>query len=156
MKSNYIILTSLLLIFTLFSCERDRVNDEIVEITLMPAGCWTEIEHESTLQFAGTNHTFCFLSDTEFKLELESWSDIVTDINTPNTWSEYIKGTYVWTNESLEITGLYMDSDYTNFVTSRSGETEYSKTYEVKVVSETEFILDNNDIMPYRGIRLLN
>ena len=49
-----------------------------------------------------------------------------------------------------------MASDYTNFVDNNLGESEFEKTFEVKVISETEMILDNDDIMPFRGIRLLN
>ena len=149
MNTKIINLTTILLILTLFSCDNE------VELSLPLTDCWTEIEHETILQFAGTNHIFCFLSDAEFTLELQSWTDAIGDINAPNPWTEYIKGTYVFSSDSFEIKGSYMDSVFINSVTNSSGETEYARTYEVKVVSETEIILNNNDDNPTREIRLL-
>ena len=156
MKFNIITLTVILLTSTLFSCSEDEITNEIVESAFSPTGCWIEMEDESMFQFSGTNYTFCFLNDTMFTLKLESWTDIVVDINSPIHWSEYIKGTYVLTNESFEISGNYMDVDFMNFELSHFGETELEKTFEVKVVSESEIILNNNEISPHLGIRLLN
>ena len=164
MKNKIIILTTFLLTLTLISCDKEEntvdnneeVLEEVVQLVLPLTDCWAEIEQEDLLQFSGTSHTFCFISDSEFTLERESWTDIVSDINIPNSWTEYIKGSYTLTNESFEITGSYMDSDFMNFETSRFGESELVRTFEVKVVSENEMILDNNEDLPYLGIRLVN
>lgn len=161
MKSKPIILSALLVFSTLISCENgiiDTAEEEIVveAITIMPNGCWIEMEDEAIFQFAGTNHTFCFLNSTEFTLELESWTDALIDLNDPGRWTEHIKGEYIWTNESLEVSGSYFDSEYTNSTTSKYGETEFIRAFEVKVISETEIILDNNEDNPYLEIRLLN
>lgn len=147
--------TVIFLISTLISCDRDGNNNLLEEMALPPTDCWTEIEDDSFIQFAGSNHIFCFLSGTEFTLELERWTDVVSDINAPNNSFEYIKGTYVWANDSFEIAGSYMDSDYINFVSNPAGETDYTKTYEVKVISDKEMILDDKDNYPNRRIRLV-
>ena len=159
MKNQIIILTTILLSIFIAACDREEMNAELeeeqMELPLPLGDCWTEVDEESVLQFAGSNHTFCFLNDTEFTLELDSWTDIIADINAPSQWTEYIKGTYTLTNDSFMVTGRYMDSEFLDLVTSRFGETEFENTYEVTVVSETEFILNNNDDQPYLGIRLL-
>ena len=158
MKANFFGLVIFLLLITLFSCKKDptfiEITSEFVEIDLSTFDCWTEKEDESILQFAGSNHTFCFLNDEEFTLILDSWTDVISP-SSPSHWTEYIKGTYVWTNESFEITGKYMDADFINFETSLSGATDFSKLFTVKVVTETEMILDHNNDFPYLGIRLL-
>jgi len=155
MKVKIIILTTLILGLTLLSCDREDVTGDPMDSNLPLSDCWTEIEEDGVLQFSGSNHIFCFVTDTEFTLEQERWTDIISDINAPTRWTDYIKGTYVLTNESFEVKGNYMDSDFVNLGTSQFGETEFAKTFEVKVVSETEMILDNNDIAPYLGIRLV-
>jgi len=156
MKLKINVLTIILLSLGLLSCEKQELTSDPIEIPLSIIDCWTEIEDTTVLQFSGTNYAFCFLNETQFTLELESWTDIVSDTNSPSSWIEYIKGTYVFTGESLEISGSYMDSEFENFVTNRLGETEFAKNFKVKVVSETEMILDNDDVNPYRGIRLVH
>jgi len=157
MKTKIIILTSAILLVSILSCNKEPIIDEeeTVQLDLPLTDCWTEIEEESFLQFSGSNHIFCFLNDTEFTLKLESWTDIISDPNTPTRWTEYIKGAYVLTNESFEISGNYMDAEFLNLVPGHSGGTSLTRTFEVKVISETEMILDNNDMSPTRGIRLV-
>ena len=138
-----------ILLFILFSCSEDE------EIVLPLTDCWIEVEEESVIQFGGTNFKFCFLSDTEFTLELLSWTDQIV-IGGCGNQTEYIKGTYIWTSESFEVVGNYVDSDFVVSASSCLGETEYTRTFTVKVISATEMILDNNDDNPTRGIRLLS
>ena len=166
MKTNWLILFSLLLVLNACNSDeeinvledsrgvQDTVEDTRAALSLPLSDCWTEIEDEAVLQFSGSNHNFCFLNDSEFTLEIKSWSDILSD-NLPSERIEYIKGAYILTNETFEISGIYMDSDFQNATTGIFGDSEFEKAFDVKVISETEFILDNNDMFPYRAIRLL-
>jgi len=155
MKIKIAFLTTLLLTAALFSCDNEDSTDKSAELALLLNGCWTEIENESFIQFAGTNYTFCFLSDTEFTLELESWTDAISETIPTGQWTDYVKGTYVLSNESLEITGDFMDSNFSTFVNNRFGESKLERTFEIEVASETEMILDKNDMNPTREIRLV-
>ena len=152
MKLQTIIITTLL-ILTLFSCDSDSC--ESVEISLPLTDCWLEFEPESFIQFAGSNHTFCFLSDTEFTLQLDSWTDAIV-AGGSGQWTEYIRGTYVLTSDAFEVTGKYTESDFVTLVTNSIGETDFANTYALKVVSETELVLDNNVERPTQAIRLMN
>ena len=85
---------------------------------------------------------------------MESWTDIIVD-NAPSRWVEYIKGSYSLSNESFEFSGRYTDENFENFVLSRFGNEELEMTFAVTAVSQTEIILDKNEMFPTNGIRLV-
>lgn len=143
-----ILIPALILVIS-FSCSKEAIIPDFSD-------CWKEIESEEVLQFAGANYTFCFLNDTELTIEITRWTDVI-EIDGPNCQSNtnYIKGTYTWTNESLETLGIYTTSDFSTPDSICNGQTEFERNYTMEVVSETEVILDKNENSSVLGIRLI-
>lgn len=139
-------LISFFIILILCSCNEKEIMIDFIN-------CWEEVEYEGGIQFEGSNYTFCFLNETELTIETVKWTDI-GGLNCGNS-VEYIKGTYVLTSGTLEIEGVYTDLEFSMPDSNCEGNMDFQRSFKVKVISETEFILDQNNERPYLGIRLI-
>lgn len=132
----------------LSSCSK---SPEPLVVDLM--NCYKEVESDEFIQFAGSNHRFCFEDDNFLHLEISYWTDAL-NLNDPCPESrvEIIEGTYILGAENLTIEADIIDI-LVNGESVDCPKGPFDTTYVVEQNGVDDLIL-NPDLEGYYQIRL--
>ncbi len=129
------------------SCGKDELDASNLNGTR-----WVEQDGPN---FTGSNHIFEFFDNNTFTLELSYWTDIlVVGQECPDNRTDYIKGTYTISSNTLSINGQYSDEDFQNEEPNCNGVTTYGKIYMYEYDGD-DWILNSDLEEEYLQIRLV-
>ncbi|MCB0684125.1 MAG: hypothetical protein KDC32_24950 [Saprospiraceae bacterium] len=142
-------LSALLSVCLLFACQKEElyVPGDFV-------GVWQEEEDPTIIQFAGSNHRFEFTADGAFRLQRQTWTDVIL-VGEPceGGQTDFIAGQFSVDGDQLSIEGVYMDQSFTSLLPNCEGESGYSETYDFAFQGDD--LLLNPQEPAYLGIRLV-
>jgi len=108
---------------------------------------WNQQHPDGVMFFAGSDHTYSFKDDS-FRAKISYWDDDVILDSCAHSRTDYIRGTYQKTNDSISFNGKMCDTLYQSLIANCAGTRDYRFSYKFVQYNDSTLIL-NPDGAPY-------